>query len=163
MVQVCFEEMGPPTRIFQCRNGHLICETCKYVNIATQQLRAGMKFVKLKLKISAPYSNGAQLLWQAVRSFLASSLWNTLWVTIIATITGQTQVYATAQDVERKSPAEQSTQKIFSGFISLVIEFQSTIRFRFYILISFDTRIMFSNAVLLVQLSLCTSIPDQFF
>jgi len=26
---VCFEEMAPPTRIFQCRNGHLICETCK--------------------------------------------------------------------------------------------------------------------------------------
>jgi len=26
---VCLEEMVPPTRIFQCRNGHLICETCK--------------------------------------------------------------------------------------------------------------------------------------
>jgi len=26
---VCFEEMAPPTRIFQCRNGHLICEPCK--------------------------------------------------------------------------------------------------------------------------------------
>merc|ERR1712172_159417 len=26
---VCLEEMAPPTRIFQCRNGHLICETCK--------------------------------------------------------------------------------------------------------------------------------------
>ena len=28
-VQVCFEELAPPTRIFQCRNGHLLCETCK--------------------------------------------------------------------------------------------------------------------------------------
>ena len=27
--QVCLEEMIPPTRIFQCRNGHLLCETCK--------------------------------------------------------------------------------------------------------------------------------------
>jgi len=26
---VCLDEMAPPTRIFQCRNGHLICETCK--------------------------------------------------------------------------------------------------------------------------------------
>merc|ERR1711971_168203 len=26
---VCLEEMAPPARIFQCRNGHLICETCK--------------------------------------------------------------------------------------------------------------------------------------
>jgi len=26
---VCLEEMAPPTRIFQCRNGHLLCETCK--------------------------------------------------------------------------------------------------------------------------------------
>jgi len=26
---VCLEEMIPPTRIFQCRNGHLLCETCK--------------------------------------------------------------------------------------------------------------------------------------
>merc|ERR1712192_136464 len=26
---VCLEEMAPPTRIFQFRNGHLICETCK--------------------------------------------------------------------------------------------------------------------------------------
>merc|ERR1719500_385044 len=26
---VCLEEMAPPTRIFQCRNGHLICEPCK--------------------------------------------------------------------------------------------------------------------------------------
>lgn len=26
---VCLEEMVPPTRIFQCGNGHLVCETCK--------------------------------------------------------------------------------------------------------------------------------------
>jgi len=26
---VCFNEMVPPTRIFQCRDGHLVCETCK--------------------------------------------------------------------------------------------------------------------------------------
>jgi len=26
---VCLEEMAPPTRIFQCTNGHLVCETCK--------------------------------------------------------------------------------------------------------------------------------------
>ena len=32
--QVCLEEMIPPMRIFQCQNGHLICETCRYVNIA---------------------------------------------------------------------------------------------------------------------------------
>ena len=31
--QVCFEEMVPPTRIFQCKNGHLICEPCKYNSI----------------------------------------------------------------------------------------------------------------------------------
>ena len=32
MEQVCLEEMSPPTRIFQCRNGHLLCETCKSVS-----------------------------------------------------------------------------------------------------------------------------------
>jgi len=26
---VCLEEMAPPTGIFQCTNGHLVCETCK--------------------------------------------------------------------------------------------------------------------------------------
>ena len=32
LVQVCFDEMVPPTRIFQCSNGHHICETCKWVH-----------------------------------------------------------------------------------------------------------------------------------
>ena len=26
---VCLEEMKPPVKIFQCRNGHVMCETCK--------------------------------------------------------------------------------------------------------------------------------------
>ena len=26
---VCYEVMSPPSRIFQCNNGHLICEECK--------------------------------------------------------------------------------------------------------------------------------------
>ena len=26
---ICFDEMVPPVRIFQCRDGHLVCETCK--------------------------------------------------------------------------------------------------------------------------------------
>ena len=26
---VCLEEMRPPTKIFQCRNGHVMCEACK--------------------------------------------------------------------------------------------------------------------------------------
>ena len=26
---VCYEIMSPPSRIFQCNNGHLICEACK--------------------------------------------------------------------------------------------------------------------------------------
>ena len=26
---ICFDEMVPPIRIFQCRDGHLVCETCK--------------------------------------------------------------------------------------------------------------------------------------
>ena len=26
---VCYEIMAPPSRIFQCNNGHLICEACK--------------------------------------------------------------------------------------------------------------------------------------
>lgn len=26
---VCYDEMAPPTRIFQCSNGHLLCEACK--------------------------------------------------------------------------------------------------------------------------------------
>eukprot|EP00092_Neocalanus_flemingeri_P020767 GFUD01022502.1.p1 GENE.GFUD01022502.1~~GFUD01022502.1.p1 ORF type:complete len:275 (+),score=61.61 GFUD01022502.1:51-827(+) len=26
---ICFEEMKPPTRIIQCRSGHLICQECK--------------------------------------------------------------------------------------------------------------------------------------
>ena len=26
---ICFYEMVPPVRIFQCRDGHLVCETCK--------------------------------------------------------------------------------------------------------------------------------------
>ena len=26
---VCMDDMKPPTRIFQCRNGHVICENCK--------------------------------------------------------------------------------------------------------------------------------------
>ena len=28
-LQVCLIEMRPPTRIFQCLNGHHVCETCK--------------------------------------------------------------------------------------------------------------------------------------
>eukprot|EP00092_Neocalanus_flemingeri_P027978 GFUD01030375.1.p1 GENE.GFUD01030375.1~~GFUD01030375.1.p1 ORF type:complete len:259 (-),score=61.45 GFUD01030375.1:62-838(-) len=26
---ICFEEMKPPTRIIQCRSGHLVCQNCK--------------------------------------------------------------------------------------------------------------------------------------
>eukprot|EP00092_Neocalanus_flemingeri_P025014 GFUD01027126.1.p1 GENE.GFUD01027126.1~~GFUD01027126.1.p1 ORF type:complete len:278 (-),score=48.35 GFUD01027126.1:72-905(-) len=26
---ICFEEMKPPTRIIQCRSGHLVCQKCK--------------------------------------------------------------------------------------------------------------------------------------
>merc|ERR1712107_657328 len=26
---VCLEEMGPPTNIFQCTNGHLVCAPCR--------------------------------------------------------------------------------------------------------------------------------------
>jgi len=26
---VCMEDMRPPIKIFQCRNGHVMCETCK--------------------------------------------------------------------------------------------------------------------------------------
>ena len=26
---VCMDEMKPPVKIFQCRNGHVMCETCK--------------------------------------------------------------------------------------------------------------------------------------
>ena len=26
---VCLDEMRPPTKIFQCRNGHVMCEACK--------------------------------------------------------------------------------------------------------------------------------------
>ena len=26
---ICFESMTPPTRIFQCGNGHLVCGACK--------------------------------------------------------------------------------------------------------------------------------------
>ena len=29
VVQICLTEMKPPTRIFQCSNGHHVCETCK--------------------------------------------------------------------------------------------------------------------------------------
>ena len=29
--QVCLDEMVPPTKIFNCVNGHHICETCKLV------------------------------------------------------------------------------------------------------------------------------------
>ena len=29
LLQVCLTEMKPPTRIFQCLNGHHVCETCK--------------------------------------------------------------------------------------------------------------------------------------
>ena len=29
VLQVCFTEMKPPTRIFQCLNGHHVCGTCK--------------------------------------------------------------------------------------------------------------------------------------
>ena len=33
LVQVCFEKMVPPTKIFQCGNGgRLVCETCKYLS-----------------------------------------------------------------------------------------------------------------------------------
>ena len=28
-LQICLTEMKPPTRIFQCSNGHHVCETCK--------------------------------------------------------------------------------------------------------------------------------------
>ena len=30
--QVCLEEMIPPMRIFQCQNGHLLCESCRKEN-----------------------------------------------------------------------------------------------------------------------------------
>ena len=39
MTQVCLEEMAPPKRIFQCKNGHHLCETCKW---------AKMSFLKYK-------------------------------------------------------------------------------------------------------------------
>ena len=26
---VCLDEMRPPTKIFQCKNGHVMCEACK--------------------------------------------------------------------------------------------------------------------------------------
>ena len=26
---VCLEDMRPPVKIFQCRNGHVMCQTCK--------------------------------------------------------------------------------------------------------------------------------------
>ena len=29
LLQVCLDEMAPPTKIFHCVNGHHICETCK--------------------------------------------------------------------------------------------------------------------------------------
>ena len=29
VLQVCLEQMTPPTKIFQCVNGHHVCETCK--------------------------------------------------------------------------------------------------------------------------------------
>ena len=29
LVQVCLDEMAPPTKIFHCVNGHHICQTCK--------------------------------------------------------------------------------------------------------------------------------------
>ena len=29
---VCYEVMAPPSRIFQCNNGHIICEDCKCHN-----------------------------------------------------------------------------------------------------------------------------------
>ena len=32
-IQVCLEEMIPPRKIFQCRNGHLLCGTCRFVQI----------------------------------------------------------------------------------------------------------------------------------
>ena len=34
MTQVCLEEMAPPKRIFQCKNGHHLCETCKWVQMS---------------------------------------------------------------------------------------------------------------------------------
>ena len=33
---VCLDEMRPPTKIFQCRNGHVMCEACKnHTEVAT--------------------------------------------------------------------------------------------------------------------------------
>ena len=29
ILQVCLEEMAPPTNIFQCTNGHLVCAQCR--------------------------------------------------------------------------------------------------------------------------------------
>ena len=31
LLQVCLEEMVPSTRIFNCLNGHFVCEMCKYI------------------------------------------------------------------------------------------------------------------------------------
>ena len=53
---VCMEEMKPPKKIFQCSNGHVICEHCKN-NPEVRVNKVNGPFVKYQL-IFVP---GAQL------------------------------------------------------------------------------------------------------
>ena len=53
---VCMEEMKPPKKIFQCSNGHVICEHCKN-NPEVREYKVNSPFVKYQL-IFVP---GAQL------------------------------------------------------------------------------------------------------
>ena len=53
---VCMEEMKPPKKIFQCSNGHVICEHCKN-NPEVRVYKVNGPFVKYQL-IFVP---GAQL------------------------------------------------------------------------------------------------------
>ena len=53
---MCMEEMKPPKKIFQCSNGHVICEHCKN-NPEVKVYKVNGSFVKYQL-IFVP---GAQL------------------------------------------------------------------------------------------------------
>ena len=43
--------MIPPTRIFQCRNGHLLCKTCKWADIECWNMRSFVWLNEQKLNI----------------------------------------------------------------------------------------------------------------
>ena len=62
---VCYEIMSPPSRIFQCNNGHLICEACKcHSEVSILLLISNINLKIRRRSITSPYRAWLLLLLQ---------------------------------------------------------------------------------------------------